>query len=283
MKEAKSRVQCLDRAMDILEALSRHDGVGVTELAAEVGLHVATTHNLLTVFLARNYVLNERGTYRLGPALAALTSRSDPLLDLARIAQPHLEKITRETGESAVTSVLSGKRLIMIATTASADGLTCPAVNQAFPSPLNLATGRLLVACGREEDWPAYIRSYSRQERGTNKSAPRNAREWKSVLSSVRNENTCFMSAGNDSGSVAAPVRDAHGVVAAAVGANSVGRLSGHRHRERLIAAVREAGRLVSRELGYAGEETEARSDGNSAQAASKRVHARRKTKHAGQ
>ena len=35
MKESKSRVQCLDRAMNILEALSRHDGVGVTKLAAE--------------------------------------------------------------------------------------------------------------------------------------------------------------------------------------------------------------------------------------------------------
>jgi IclR family acetate operon transcriptional repressor len=137
--QQKSRIQFLDRAMDILEVLSRHKGAGVTELAAEVELHVATRHNILTVLLARNYVLNDHRTYRVGPALAALASQSDPVVNLLRVSQPRLEEITRRTRESAVAGVLSGNRLIMVATTAGADGLTCLAVNQAFVSPLRLA------------------------------------------------------------------------------------------------------------------------------------------------
>ena len=251
MKVPKSRVQCLDRALDILEALSRREGAGVTELAAEVKLHVATTHNLLTVLLARNYVLNDQGVYRLGPALATLTSQSNPLVDLARLVQSHLDEITRTTGESAIVSILSGKRLIMIATTASADGMTCPAVNQVFPSPLNLATGRLLVAYQPENNWPQYIRIHKRQNRSSGRTALPEPSEWKSFLSSVHKQGACFITYGSDSGAVATPIYDRHGVVVAALGSNSVGRLSDRRYREEWIARVHEAGRLVSRKLGY--------------------------------
>jgi len=251
MKDQKSRVQCLYRAMDILEALSRHTGVGVTELAAEVRLHVATTHNLLTVLLARNYVLNDRGTYRLGPALAALTSQSDPLLHLARLTQPHLEGITRKTGESAVTSVLSGKHLIMIATTASADGLTCPAVNQVFLSPLKLATGRLLVAYQPAKNWPQYIQAYQRRERSTGRTVREDPDQWKSVLSSVRETGTCFVAYSRDSGAFAVPIVDSHGVVVAALGANSAGRLSDSGYRGRWVKAIQQAGSKVSRLLSH--------------------------------
>ena len=282
MKAPKSRVQSLDRAINILEALSRHKGIGVTELAAQVGLHVATTHNLLTVLLARNYVLNDRGTYRLGPALAALASRSAPLLHLAQIAQPRLEEITSKTGESAVTAVLSGTRLIMIATTASGDGLTCNSVNQAFPSPLNLATGRLLVAFQPKKNWPRYIRAYETQERPTRTDSCEGPIDWQSVLSSVRETGTCFVNFGSDSGAVAAAIRDEQGVVVAALGSNSVGRLSDSAYRERWTALVLDAARRVSAELGYAREDVEIQSMAGAAQAASERVSTRRETQHAG-
>jgi len=282
MKEPKSRVQSLDRAINILEALSRHEGVGVTELAAEVGLHVATAHNLLTVLLSRNYVLNDRGTYRLGPALAALTSKSDSLLHLAQIAQPHLEEITSKTGESAVAAVLSGTQLVMIATTASADGMTCPAVNQVFPSPLNLATGRLLAAFQPKKNWPRYVRAYETHERPMGRTAGESPDEWESFLSSVREAGTCFIPYTSDSGAVAAAIRDEQGVVVAALGSNSVGRLSDSAYRERWTKLVLEAARRVSADLGYAREDPEIQFIPSAAQAASKRVSTRRETQHAG-
>jgi hypothetical protein len=50
---------------------------------------------------------------------------------------------------------------------------------------------------------------------------------------------------------VAVAVRDARGVVVAALGANSIGRAADANHWDELMAEVEEAGRQLSAELGY--------------------------------
>ena len=50
------RVQSLDRALDLIEALAGADELGVSELAAQTGLVPSTTHRLLATLVARGYV-----------------------------------------------------------------------------------------------------------------------------------------------------------------------------------------------------------------------------------
>lgn len=251
MSSQKPRIQCLDRAMDILETLAQHRALGVTELAKIVGLHVATTHNILLALQGRNYLLNNAGQYRLGPALAALACQGDPLMVLPSLAQPHLEEITRLTGESAVVAVLSGTRVIMIATTASVDGLSCPFPNQVFPSALMLATGEVLVAYQPEKEWKKHFDAYVEQTGPLNGVAPDDLTEWKRTFQTIRGTGQYLKLSGKDSGSVAVPLRDAAGAVVAALGANSIGRFGDEEYQSRLVAAVREAGCIVSRVLGH--------------------------------
>jgi DNA-binding IclR family transcriptional regulator len=248
----KPRVQCLDRALDILEALARAESLGVTELAREVGLHVATVHNLLTVLLARGYLLNDAGRYRCGPALAMLGGGNDPLRLLPHLARPCLEEITRATGESAVVGMLRGRDLVMVATTPSADGLSCPAVNQAFRPALPLATGRLLVANRPPEEWNKHRAACGDTPPAPGEPAPTDREAWRRELLRVRQEGICFVRRGRDAGSVAVPVRDARGAVVASLGANSISRFGDSAHRARLVDAVRRAGHRVSAGLGYA-------------------------------
>jgi DNA-binding IclR family transcriptional regulator len=247
----KPRVQCLDRALNILEALAQRDRMGVTELATEVGLHVSTVHNILGVLRARGYVLNDAGRYRCGPALLALADRNGLLRSIPEVAQPLLEAITNHTGESAVVGVLSGAGLSIVAATPSADGLSCPAVNQTFRPALMLATGRLLVAHGPEENWDRHLAEYREKVPAADRTPEDDREAWRRELTRTRHEEVCVVPRGQDSGSVAVAVRDAGGVVVAALGANSIGRLTDAIHWNRLVEEVSEAGKHVSAGLGY--------------------------------
>ena len=54
------RVQSLDRALDLLEALASAEELGVSELAARTGLVPSTAHRLLATLVARGYAAQTR-------------------------------------------------------------------------------------------------------------------------------------------------------------------------------------------------------------------------------
>ena len=103
MPNTKSPVQSIDRVLDLIEALSSTSpGMTLTELSNSVGLHVSTTHRLLSSLVSRGYVQkdSETGKYRLTMRLFELGSRVVSGLDLVSVARPHLEHLadlTRET------------------------------------------------------------------------------------------------------------------------------------------------------------------------------------------
>ena len=70
------RVQSLERALDLLEALAGTDELGVSEIAAQTGLVPSTAHRLLGTLVARGYAAQNpaTGRYLLGYKLLELTS-----------------------------------------------------------------------------------------------------------------------------------------------------------------------------------------------------------------
>src|SRR3954465_16089351 len=61
-------VQSVDRALTILEMLARDGEAGVTDIAAELGVHKSTAFRLLATLEAHRLVEQDgdRGRYRLG-------------------------------------------------------------------------------------------------------------------------------------------------------------------------------------------------------------------------
>ena len=113
--ERRTRVQSLERALDLLEALASVHELGVSELAARTGLVPSTAHRLLATLTDRRYVVAERGRYRLGPRLGELTEgRTDPIYRLREAARPHLQAIQRATGETANLIVLEGVNAVYV-------------------------------------------------------------------------------------------------------------------------------------------------------------------------
>lgn len=111
------RVQSLERALDLLEALATADELGVSEIAAQTGLVPSTAHRLLGTLVARGYASQNpaTGRYMLGYKLLELTSGvQDRLGRLRTAARPHLEAIQGETGETTNLVVLEGRDVVYI-------------------------------------------------------------------------------------------------------------------------------------------------------------------------
>jgi DNA-binding IclR family transcriptional regulator len=97
------KIQVLDRALAILEALSQ-DGpdLSLGQISESLGLHKSTAHRLIMV-LERHKLLEknpERGKYRLGLKLFELGTRAVSQLDLRERARAFLERAVLETGET---------------------------------------------------------------------------------------------------------------------------------------------------------------------------------------
>ena len=111
------RVQSLERALDLLEALASTDELGVSDLAARTGLVPSTAHRLLGTLVSRGYAAQSpaSGRYLLGYKLLELTSGlQDRLERLRSAARPHLEAIMEQTGETTNLVVLEGANAVYI-------------------------------------------------------------------------------------------------------------------------------------------------------------------------
>src|SRR3954471_21487438 len=85
---AQQRVQSLERALDLLEALAEADALGVSEIAARTGLVPTPPRRLLATLVARGYAAQSpaSGRYLLGYKLLELTSGLQDRLQRLRTA-----------------------------------------------------------------------------------------------------------------------------------------------------------------------------------------------------
>lgn len=125
MKAAQARtrerrsVQSVDRALDLLEALSGADAeVTITALASRTGLHVSTAHRLLATLLRRGYVRQNPDTsrYYAGPKLAVLAEGRSRFGELRLRARSVLEALAESSRETANLSVLDDTAAVYLET-----------------------------------------------------------------------------------------------------------------------------------------------------------------------
>lgn len=129
MKEAtpavrvvRRSVQSVDRALDLLEALTAAEGeVSITALASRTKLHVSTVHRLLATLLRRGYVRQNPDTsrYYAGAKLAAFGDGRGRFNELRSAARPILRSLVDLTRETANLSVLDDTAAVYIETAAS--------------------------------------------------------------------------------------------------------------------------------------------------------------------
>jgi DNA-binding IclR family transcriptional regulator len=104
-------VQSVDRALAILEALARVGEAGVTELAADLGVHKSTAFRLVATLESHGLVeqSGDRGKYRLGVGVLRLAGATTARLDVVQEARPVCRKLAADTGETVNVAVLADR------------------------------------------------------------------------------------------------------------------------------------------------------------------------------
>jgi len=114
---AEKNVQTLDRAFDIIELLSTaREGMGVTEIGMQLGLHKSTVHRLLNALAERGYIEKnvKTGTYKLGLKFIEISSLSLNKLELKTEALPYLRRLAELVGQPVHLAILSGREAVYI-------------------------------------------------------------------------------------------------------------------------------------------------------------------------
>ena len=93
--EAPASVQSVDRALTILGILARLGEAGVTEIAAELGVHKSTAFRLVATLESHGMVEQneDRGKYRLGVGVLRLAGATTARLDVVQEARPICRKL----------------------------------------------------------------------------------------------------------------------------------------------------------------------------------------------
>jgi IclR family KDG regulon transcriptional repressor len=101
-------VRVLERALAILDFFRDHPVAGVTEIARALQLHKSTVHRLLASLERAGYVVQDPQTeqYRLGLKVLDLAQSLLPYLNVQAQAEPVMQRLMAETGETVHLGVL---------------------------------------------------------------------------------------------------------------------------------------------------------------------------------
>jgi DNA-binding IclR family transcriptional regulator len=243
------------RGFAILETVAAApDGIGLAELAKQVGLHSSTTFHLVRTMLMLGYVRQDPETrrYAVGAKLLSLAARGVTDRDLIALGTPVLEQLAAETGENGYLAVPSGESVVMIARAQSQSLIQLVDRVGAVRPAYCTALGKIVLAGMTPAALEAYIAGNELRPRTPRTiTDPDRLRE---EIARVRAEGVAY-----DDGEydlelrcVAAPVRDLRGRLVGAIG------VSGPVWRVTLQAlpaatqAVQAAATALSRQLGAA-------------------------------
>jgi DNA-binding IclR family transcriptional regulator len=249
--EPAGGVQSVDRALTILGILARVGQAGVTEIAAELGVHKSTAFRLVTTLENYEFVeqTEERGKYRLGLGLVRLAGASTARLDVVQEARPVCRRLAAASGETVNIAVLSEKAALYVDQVAGGSAL--PSHNWVGQHiPLHATSNGKVLLSGLEPDevdrrvtsLPAYTELTITQRKKLHRELA-DVRE--QGYATAHDELAVGLSA------LAAPIRSAHGDVVASISVSGPSYRLPEPQLADLVKLVMEAADDVSRRLGW--------------------------------
>lgn len=247
------KVNVLDRAVSILDALSRYGpSLTQTELAKLTGLHVSTCMRLLMNLRHHGFVTKDEdsGRYRLGYRLVALAEDARGNAGLVEVARPIMRDLCRAFNETVVLSVTSGDFRVDLEQVVGRQSIR-RVVALGVEKPLYAgAASRLLLAGFSDAEFESYLKRVQLEPL-----APHTITEPEALRSSIEEIRKNGFSEGSqeqyaDSGyGIVAPVKGLRGETIAVLGVSVPRFRFTDELREQLLPAVISAADDVSRRM----------------------------------
>ncbi len=148
MQQHHGRVKSLDKAIDVLDALSASKGsLTLSEIAERCGYPKSTTHALASTMRDRGLVRQlPDGSYALGLRLFEYGSAVSRGFDISALARPYLESLTALTGSNSVITTLDGESAVSFDYAVSPSGIQImPEIGVRLPLHCT-SQGKLMLA-----------------------------------------------------------------------------------------------------------------------------------------
>jgi DNA-binding IclR family transcriptional regulator len=247
---ASPGVQSVRRALAVLRlvATGQEHGVRLTDIAAMSGLSRPTVHRLLRVLMEETAVEQDATTrrYLVGHELSLLGLARADRFPLRAIAEPYLQSLADEVGDTVFLSVRHGADSVCIARHLGNHPIQVLSINLGVRRPLGASVSGLVLLASLAAE---------QAEQLTRANATRLALQQRSVaevlrlVRAAREQAYAYAPAGVMPGTaaVAVPVDDGHGQV---LGAISIAALADRLERKRLpsvLERMRQQARLIGR------------------------------------
>lgn len=243
----------LSKGLLILETLAASPRpLGITELSVKLGLNKSNVHRLVRTLGIMDYVTQEPDrTYKAGLKLWKLGGMVMNNDSLGQRAARAMNDLARLSGETVHLSILDGLKTLYIEKVESEQSVRAY-TERGGNAPLHcVATGKILLAYRYESLRDAIAGTLVAYTPKTLASLEALDSEMATIRAQGYAVNKGEYRA--DVGGLAAPIRDPHGKVIAAIGISGpLPRLTRQRTKE-LVPAVIDAGRIVSDALDIAG------------------------------
>ncbi len=245
----------LYRTLRILEYIAQDDtDFTLARLAVELEIPKSSLHGLLGPLARLGYVVQERGSYSLGPSSYRLGLAIVPSLSIGRIAAPLMRELVELCNETVLIATLdrAARRVNYVEKLESSRSVRYT-VPLGTSRPLYCsAAGRILLAYSDDE----YIAEYLRTEPlpALTPQTLTEPKELRRELIRIREAGVAITSGevSSDVAGFAAPIFDNHAkVVAALVMAAPVSRSQGS--QQNFIMKVKAAAESISFGMGYPG------------------------------
>jgi DNA-binding IclR family transcriptional regulator len=144
-----SQVQSVDRAIAILFLLAQRGGAGVTEVAAELGVHKSTGFRLIAALENGSLIEQdgERGKYHLGRGILRLAAATAARLELPTESRQVCRRLAAELGEAVDVAILDSGEATSILQEYAPSAITGRNwLGQRTPLHAT-ASGKMLLAC----------------------------------------------------------------------------------------------------------------------------------------
>jgi IclR family transcriptional regulator, KDG regulon repressor len=248
-------IQSVAHSLDVLEQFfGEADELGVTELSKRLKLHKNNVFRLLATLEARGYIEQNKATenYRLGIKCLHLGRRYIDHMGLVRQARPILAELAKKCRESAFVAIMRRDGVVPLEAAEPEDRAVriIPPIGLTLPLHCT-AIGKAHLAFDAEEELKSMLPE--QMERYTDRTIIDRSQLLEELRSVVRDGYSV------DSGeffedvlSVAVPIRDYTRLVVGSLAiAGPAYRIPQERITSEIARLILEAGRELSRRLGY--------------------------------